>query len=495
MIFFKTCGSIAHCKRNTFIKGVLISFLLFNSQIILAKDYYVANLPQFNKAVTSVKAGDQIIMAEGRWENVKLIFKANGDKNQLIQLRAAIPSKTIICGKSSLQLSGSYLKVSDLLFTSGEPIGKNAIEFKDDGGNYASYSVLSNCAIVDFNNPDKKIRKQWVDLYGRYNTVEYCYFEGKTDLGVVLSVEIDADKGDKNFHSINHNYFAKRLPYNDNGGEIIRIARGEVQMLSSNTLVEDNYFEHCDGENEIISVKSSDNIIRGNNFYECAGGVSLRHGERNIVYGNYFLANNKEESSGVKIHFIGHKVYNNLFYKVAGNTAYTASIALIAGHLNPTLLQNEPVKDVEIANNTFVNCALPFNFGTIQADKALVVLPKQINVCNNLIYSPKSEEWSTPPQDISKLFIINNLVVLESKILFNDKIILNPVFNKSNGLFNLPYSRLIGKLPTYVEKDILQIPRKQGLIGAFEYPEKIEEVKLPNADNCGPQWYKPKTTN
>ena len=473
-------------------RGVLCAFLLFNSYNVLAKNYPVANLVEFDKAVIQVKPGDQIIMAAGRWSNVKLMFKATGTEDHLIQLKAAIPGKTIICGKSSLQLSGSHLKVSDLLFTSGEPINKNAIEFKDDDGNYAYHSVLTNCTIVGYNNPDAKTRKQWVDLYGRNNTVEYCYFEGKTDLGVVLSVEIESNNGDKNFHRIHHNYFAQRLPYNGNGGEIIRIARGEVQMLSSNTIVEDNYFEYCDGENEVISVKSSDNIIRANNFYECAGGVSLRHGTRNMVYGNYFLANGKWGSSGVKIHFNGHKVYNNLFYKVAGNTPYSASIALISGHLNPTPLQNEPVKDIDIVNNTFVDCALPFNLGTIQTDRGLVVLPEQINVSNNLIYSPENDKWSTQSEDIKQLSFINNLTVLKNKTFFNNKVTLERVSNKSCSSYSLPFSKLIGSLPSYIQRDILHKTRGQGFIGAFKYHEKACELVLPNAGNCGPVWYKNK---
>lgn len=39
-----------------------------------------------------------------------------------------------------------------------------------------------------------------------------------------------------------------------------------IMHFSSNTVIEENMFHHCNGEVEVVSIKSSDNIIRNNVF-------------------------------------------------------------------------------------------------------------------------------------------------------------------------------------------------------------------------------------
>ncbi len=50
-------------------------------------------------------------------------------------------------------------------------------------------------------------------------------------------------------------------------------------LTASRTNIHHNYFERCSGEVEIVSIKSGDNQINNNTFYECEGGLVLRHGE------------------------------------------------------------------------------------------------------------------------------------------------------------------------------------------------------------------------
>ncbi|MEO0875758.1 MAG: chondroitinase-B domain-containing protein, partial [Bacteroidota bacterium] len=51
-----------------------------------------------------------------------------------------------------------------------------------------------------------------------------------------------------------------------------------MSLSSGYTIVEHNLFEDCDGDPEIVSVKSCDNIIRHNTFLASYGTLSLRHG-------------------------------------------------------------------------------------------------------------------------------------------------------------------------------------------------------------------------
>ena len=50
--------------------------------------------------------------------------------------------------------------------------------------------------------------------------------------------------------------------YGSNGAETMRVGTSQQAYSSSNTVIENNLFERCSGEVEVISIKSSDNIIR-----------------------------------------------------------------------------------------------------------------------------------------------------------------------------------------------------------------------------------------
>src|SRR5256885_1452512 len=103
----------------------------------------------------------------------------------------------------------------------------------------------------------------------------------------------------------------KPPPLGKNGGEPIRVGYSFQSMFSSKTTVEKNLFERCDGELEIISNKSCDNVYRNNTFLQCAGFFTLRHGNRCTVDGNYFLGKGKKGSGGVRIIGEDHAVTNN----------------------------------------------------------------------------------------------------------------------------------------------------------------------------------------
>lgn len=151
-------------------------------------------------------------MASGRWYIVKLGVNKSGTAASGIAIEAQVAGQTIICGKSSMQISGNYVIVSGLVFTEGEPTVQNVVEFKDDAGNVANYSTLDKCAFLNISFQDKTKTDQYVNLYGKHNNIQYCYFEGKTDYGCVVSLEMPDSTSVENYHRIHHNYFGKRAP-------------------------------------------------------------------------------------------------------------------------------------------------------------------------------------------------------------------------------------------------------------------------------------------
>ena len=110
------------------------------------------------------------------------------------------------------------------------------------------------------------------------------------------------------------------------------------------TLQLDNYFEHCNGETEIISNKSGENIFQYNTFFESEGTLTLRHGNRATVRGNFFFGNDKPNTGGVRIIGEDHKVYNNYFDGLRG-TGNRSTITLMNGVSDSPLNRYFQVKE------------------------------------------------------------------------------------------------------------------------------------------------------
>ncbi len=72
-------------------------------------------------------------------------------------------------------------------------------------------------------------------------------------------------------------------------------------MYRSGTIVENNVFDRCDGEVEIISNKSNGNIYRGNLFLRSRGALTLRHGDDTLVEGNVFRGDGKDFTGGIRV--------------------------------------------------------------------------------------------------------------------------------------------------------------------------------------------------
>ena len=271
-----------------------------------AADFPVADVTQFNAAVPLTQPGDTITMANGEWANADLVLTGNGTAAAPITLRAKVNGQVFLTGSSRLHLAGSHLVAQGLVFTNGYPHALDVIEFRAGSYGLATNCEVTDCAIINFNPTSTGTDTKWVSLYGFSNRVDHCYFTGKTNSGTVLIVWLpDAsgpDATNPNYHLIDHNYFGPRPRYaSGNGAEIIRVGDSDTSFNISHTVVENNYFNGCDGEIEIISSKSCENVYRYNTFMECAGTLTLRHGNRCRVEGNFFFGNNKASTGGVRV--------------------------------------------------------------------------------------------------------------------------------------------------------------------------------------------------
>jgi len=362
--------------KRVFILAILITQLQ-------GRNFFVNSALEISNLQGALQPGDTLTMRRGLWQNQNITLHGNGTAAAQIYLRAAAPGAVRLLGNSRLHISGTWIVVEGLLFQNGATAsGQAVVEFRSSWGK-AQYCRLTNTAIVNYNPSDINIDYKWVSLYGRYNRVDHCRFENKTHSGTTLVIWLN-DTGDReNYHRIDHNYFGYRPPLGFNGGETIRVGDSDNSLYNSNTLIEYNVFERCNGETEIISNKSCENIYRYNTFIECKGCLTLRHGNRCTVAGNFFFGNSVSETGGVRIIGEEHIVVNNYFQDLNGD-GYSSALCIVKGVENSPLNRYFQVQRALVAFNTFVNCRNTFllGYGT-SSDQTLP--PRDCGIANNAV--------------------------------------------------------------------------------------------------------------
>jgi poly(beta-D-mannuronate) lyase len=270
----------------------------------------------------------------------------------------------VLTGTSKIGISGSFIVVSGLYFKNGNLSGSEVVSFRTSSSDFADNCRLTNTAIQNYNPIDNTVDSKWVSLYGKNNKVDHCSFENKNNSGTLLVVWLQS--GVVPNHIIDQNYFGYRNSNLDatgaelNGQEIIRVGDSSTSMQTAGVVVSNNFFEHCNGEIEIISNKSCGNLYSNNLFWECHGMLTLRHGNGCIVEGNYFFGNGISGSGGVRIIGENHKVYNNYFDKLRGTDARSA-ICMVRGKLNSLANEYFQVKNALVTFNTMVDCSQSFS--------------------------------------------------------------------------------------------------------------------------------------
>ena len=227
-----------------------------------------------------VGPGDSIVLAEGTWEDPELQFEGlTGTSENPIHVRAETPGKVVLTGKVEFGVSGEHVVVSGLSVLNPER-ATDVFEFRTDAGP-ARHCRITGCSFEQTRPSAVDKKTLWVNLYGEANRVDHCYFAGKQNSGTTLVVWVDETPGG---HRIDHNHFGPRPVLGENGGETIRIGTSESSELVSRTVVEENYFERCNGEGEVVSNKSCENVFRFNLFDLCEGALTLRHGHRCVAW-------------------------------------------------------------------------------------------------------------------------------------------------------------------------------------------------------------------
>lgn len=386
MIFSVKC-SYFHSKflpMFYLLRLALISFSLFFTAAVFAgevRETLVDRPDRLAAAIAEAEPGDHIVLRNGEWRDLRLIFDAEGTTEAPIVLRAQTPGMVRLTGSSVLRLGGEHLEVQGLVFTDGYTDGETIIEFRNGPDRHARHVRLTDCAIIGYNPPERTTRYAWVRLYGQHNRIDHCLFRDHDHSGVTIQVMLD---GHPNEHLVEYNYFLNRPPGNANGFEVIQVGQSHDSLSVSRMTVQHNLFEACDGEIEVISNKSGENVYRHNTFLRSQGTLTLRHGNDSVAEYNVFLGEGIPDSGGIRIVGERHQVRHNYFHGISGRTG--GVIAIYTGIPNPPLTGYVAADDLILESNTIVASgsnaiSLSAGYGRNQR----TILPERMQIQSNLI--------------------------------------------------------------------------------------------------------------
>lgn len=437
--------------------------ILFSTEII-ANTYEVSSQNEFRLVLKKILPGDTIVLNNGVWNDFEILFEADGEENNLITLRAKTKGEVFITGKSNLRIAGKYLVVSGLIFKDGYTPTSSVIEFRKNKDKLAYHSRVTEVVIDNFNNPERTENDSWVMMYGKKNRFDHNHLEGKKNKGVTMAVRLNSVESQKNYHSIDNNYFGPRQILGSNGGETLRIGTSHHSLTNSFTMVKNNYFDRCDGELEIISNKSGNNRFIGNVFFQSKGTLTMRHGNDTLVEDNIFLGNGVDHTGGIRVINKRQTVRNNYIEGLKGYR-FGSAIAIMNGVPNSKINRYHQVEDSVIENNTVINSDhIQFASGS-DAERSAV--PIRSHFRDNLIYQKSQNDPFTVFDDISGITISNNRINKIQNFQFKDGFIEDNIeFIRLNNKLLYPKNESI---LAGVSRDLLPINKAD--VGVSWYPK------------------------
>ena len=373
----------------------------------VAGEILVADQAAYEDAVKNARPGDVIKLANGTWEDFEILFTGEGEADNPIRLTAETKGEVILSGQSNLRLAGEYLEVSGLVFKNGYTPTSEVISFRRNSGDLANNSRITEVVIDNYNNPERYEVDSWVMVYGKNNRFDHNHLVGKRNKGVTMAVRLNTEDSQENYHRIDHNYFGPRPILGSNGGETLRIGTSHHSRTDSHTIVENNFFDRCDGELEIISSKSGRNQIRNNTFHESRGTLTLRHGNNNNVENNVFFGNGADHTGGIRVINAGQTIRNNYMEGLKG-TRFGGALVVMNGVPNGPINRYDPVIDALIVNNSLIDSDnVQLGAGS---DEERSGVPENSRFEANLIYNQDERDVFTVYDDMSGVDFKNNVL-------------------------------------------------------------------------------------
>lgn len=387
--------------------------------------HVLSTAAQVKKELPAAVPGDTFLLADGDYELSWLKLSCQGTEEAPIVLQAQnlLKARVVKSGCITLE-NAAYMEFRGLDFD----MAATSSFFKLQGARHIRITHNRFQMSVDKEGQTSK----WIlvgDIWENntcasgYNRIDYNLFLNKADGGALIVIDgAHGTPGGISVHDrIDHNIFRGNGPRVANEKETVRIGVSDLSMDSAYTVVEYNLFEDCDGDPEVVSVKSCCNIVRNNTFRRCLGTLCLRHGFNNAAVDNIFLSEGKtaiydQETigcGGIRVYGKDHTITGNYMEGLTGYK-WDPAIAITNGDASNTVSTSSKhflPENVLVSANTFVNCASTLEVGFTNNDK-YSKKPKNCRFDDNLIVADAQAVKMHTTMTNSNIAFSNNRIYL-----------------------------------------------------------------------------------
>jgi poly(beta-D-mannuronate) lyase len=308
-----------------------------------ATTHRVNSLAALTAHLDRANPGDEIVLVDGVYATTSPIeVRCAGTATNRIIVRAETIGGVEISGSHGFQINSSAAHVTIQGFKFTHRSGGTAIQ---SGANFIRFTRnIFQCAGVG----------HYLLVAGVDAEIDHNEFRDKSTVGNMIDVR-GAEGQVARRVWIHHNYFHDFTSAGANGAETIRWGLSGLSLSTGNGLCEYNLFVRCNGENEMISNKSSGNTYRFNTVLD-SREVSQRHGNDCFYYGNFI-----RNSGGIRVYGDRHKIFSNYLEGNSigvnmgngGGDVYHG--ALLTAHDRPD--------DNVVVFNTFINNRTHYQMG------------------------------------------------------------------------------------------------------------------------------------
>ena len=483
--------------------------------VAFARTVSVSTVEELTAALSDARPGDLVELADGSYLLERpLEFGCQATARQPLVVRARNRGLAVIDGRAGLVVKQSaYVAVEGLSFTHAD----DTYAVRILGSNHCR---LTGCHIKLAERAVAKPsdhRVHWLEIGGdhsHHSRIDHCLIEGKSNSGCMLITGGSRDELkwlSSRYDRIDHSHFRDFTRGDGNGFETIRLGTSQYSHSSGFTTVEDNLFEHCDGEAETVSVKTPDNILRRNTFRNCWGMLTLRSTHRCLVEGNVFIdTEHEDKTEGVRLFGADHRIVNNYFEGLSagaviirtGDVEYRTKAryeyeAENNGELDMSKYGGyERPERAVVAHNTIIDCGIAFDIG--DARDTYPLPPRDCLIANNLIISDRQQVLRvvSEPQDWSWHSNIVHATAEGAQVgirVAEDGItLLDPLLERVEGMWRLgagsPATNAAYAMDPPVGYDIEGQPRdSRPDIGADELSDAPVRYKPLTAAEVGPE--------
>jgi poly(beta-D-mannuronate) lyase len=324
---------------NSPVKVLLLLVALAGpSSMASAGTVEVSSLAQLAGAIDKAEPSDRIVVADGRYTSTIAIRIARaGTAEKPIVIEAKTVGGAEIRGEAGfvLERPAAYVVVKGFVFT--HKAGSMRI---GDGVHHCR--VTRNLFELQVDG-----RGTYLSVFGDDNEIDHNTFRNKKTEGQMVYVQGPGRSEMARRTWVHHNAFLDFERSRRNNSTGLHIGSSYRSMSSAFSVAEYNLFVRNVGENEgAVCNKSCDNVYRYNTIVDSTE-LSLRHGHRCQVYGNFLI-----NSGGVRFFGHDHVIYSNYFERCRP----AVSIGNGGATIPPGSLQSHQRPDrVKVVYNTLVN--------------------------------------------------------------------------------------------------------------------------------------------